>query len=152
MKVTRWHKFCSLSFAELWLLIEAAAAVVAFDFAFRLFSAKTCLAFFKGKAVFHWRRHGADPRRLAWLIEVADRYAPGRSSCLRQSVALSWLLRRRGIATTIRIGVAREGENFVAHSWLQSNEGEVFGVSDVKEYALLLSLNVPESLRARSKR
>lgn len=152
MKVTRWHKLRSLSFSEVVLLAEATALVVAFDIALRVFPAKTVLTTFGGNANPRSRGHGVDRQRIAWLVDVVDRYAPGRSSCLRQSVALSWLLRRRGIATTLRIGVARKGEKFVAHSWLQSNEGEVFGVSDVKEYALLLSLNVPESHRAGSER
>ena len=49
MKATRWSKLRSLSFAEVWFLVEATAAVVAFDLALRLFSSKTCLAVFESK-------------------------------------------------------------------------------------------------------
>ncbi len=152
MKTTRWSKLRSLSFSEVWFLVEAAAAVVAFDLALRLLSSKTCLALFGSKAGSHRRREGVNAQRMAWLVDVADRYAPGRSSCLRQAAALAWLLRRRGVATSLRIGVAREGDNLLAHSWLQSQEGELFGLSDNDKYAPLSSPRLPEPVREGSER
>ena len=52
MKTTRWNKLLSLTFSEVCFLVEAAATVVGFDLAFRLFSSKTCLALFERKAGF----------------------------------------------------------------------------------------------------
>ncbi len=150
MKATRWGKLLSLSFSEVWFLVEAAAAVVAFDLAFRLFPRKACLALFERKAGSRRRREGTNPQRIAWLVDMADRYAPGKSSCLREAAALAWLLRRRGVATSLRIGVAREGGNLEAHAWLQSEEGELFGLSDTDKYALLSSSKLPEPRRAGS--
>ncbi len=152
MKASRWHKLRSLSLSEVWFLVEAAAAVVGFDLAFRLFSSKTCLALFGRKAASDRKQKGLDPQRMAWLVNVADRYAPGKSSCLRQAAALAWLLRRRGIATNLRIGVTREGENLLAHSWLESGEGELFGLSDTDKYASLSSRTHQEPLQAGSER
>ena len=152
MKASRWSKLRSLSVSEVWFLVEATGAVVAFDLALRLFSSKTCLAVFESKGGSHQRQEGADLQRMAWLVEVADRYTPGRSSCLRQAAALAWLLRRRGIATNLRIGVAREEGKLVAHSWLQSEEGELFGLSDIEKYALLSSPTLPELFQAGSER
>ncbi|MCH7896921.1 MAG: lasso peptide biosynthesis B2 protein [candidate division NC10 bacterium] len=152
MKATRWSKLRSLSVSEVWFLVEAAAAVVAFDLALRLLSSKTCLALFESKADSHRRREGVNAQRMVWLVDVADRYAPGRSSCLRQAAALAWLLHRRGIATSLRIGVAREGDNLLAHSWLQSQEGELFGLSDNDKYAPLSSPRLPEPVREGSER
>ncbi len=151
MKLTRWHKLLSLSFSEVWFLVEAAAAVVGFDLALRLFSSKTCLALF-GRKGGSRRRQGVNAQRIAWLVDVADRYAPGKASCLRQAAALAWLLRRRGIATSLRIGVARAGDNLLAHSWLQSQEGELFGLSDNDKYAPLSSPRLPEPVREGSER
>ncbi len=147
MKTTRWSKLRSLSFSEVWFLVEAAAAVVAFDLAFRLFTSKTCLALVERKAGSR-RQRGADLQRMAWLVEVADRYMPGRSSCLRQAAALAWLLRRRGVATSLRIGVAREADNLLAHSWLESGDGELLGLSDSDKYIPLSSPAVPQPLQA----
>ncbi len=152
MKATRWSKLRSLSFAEVWFLVEATAAVVAFDLALRLFSSKTCLSLIERKAGSPQRRQGADLQRMAWLVDVADRYAPGRSSCLRQAAALAWLLHRRGIATSLRIGVAREADNLLAHSWLESGDGELLGLSDSNKYIPLSSPAVPQPLQAGSER
>ncbi len=152
MKTTRWNKLRSLSPAEVWFLVEAAAAVVGFDLAFRLFSSKTCLAIFDRKTGFHRRQLTIDTQRMAWLVDVADRYAPGRSSCLRQTAALAWLLRRRGVATNLRIGVAREEGKFMAHSWLETGEGELFGLSDTDKYVPLSSPTLSEPLQAGSER
>jgi hypothetical protein len=146
MKTTRWHKLRSLSRAEVWFLVEAAVAVVTFDVALRLFSSKSCLALFERKVGSRKRRQAVSPQRMAWLVDVADRYAPGKSSCLRQAAALAWLLRRRGITTSLRIGVAREEGKLVAHGWLESGEGELFGLSDRNKYALLSSPVVHEPL------
>ncbi len=152
MKASRWHKLRSLSLSEVWFLVEAAAVVVGFDVAFRLFSSKTCLALFERKAGSRERRQGGNLQRMAWLVDVADRYAPGKSSCLRQTTALAWLLRRRGIATSLRIGVAREGGNLEAHAWLQSEEGELLGLSDRDKYVPLSGPTLPHPLQAGSER
>ena len=152
MKTTRWNKLLSLTFSEVCFLVEAAATVVGFDLAFRLFSSKTCLALFERKAAFHRRQKGVNPQRMAWFVKVADRYAPGKSSCLRQAAALAWLLRRRGIATNLRIGVALDEGKFVAHSWLESGEGELFGLSDTDKYTPLSSPTLSELIQARSER
>jgi hypothetical protein len=151
MKMTRWHKLRSLSLSEVRFLVEATATVVAFDLALRLFSSKTCLTFFERNGSKR-RDRGVDLQRMAWLVDVADRHAPGRSSCLRQAAALAWLLRRRGIATSLQIGVAREGENLLAHSWLQSEKDEVFGLSDGDKYTILSNSSLEKQVQAGSER
>ncbi len=148
MKTTRWHKLRSLSPSEVWFLVEAAAAVVWFDLAFRLFSSKTCLALFGRKQSSQGGQQKVNLQRMAWLVDVADRYAPGKSSCLRQTAALAWLLRRRGVATSLRIGVAREEGKFTAHSWLETGEGEVFGLSETDKYTPLSNPAGPQPRQA----
>ena len=54
---------------------------------------------------------------LAW----AARRHLYEMTCLRRSLALQWLLRRRGIQTELRIGVKRVGEQVSAHAWLEHN-------------------------------
>jgi len=152
MKTTRWHKLRSLSPSEVWFLVEAAAAVVAFDVAFRLFSSKTCLALLGRKQSSQGGQQKVNLQRMAWLVDVADRYAPGKSSCLRQTAALAWLLRRRGVATSLRIGVARQEGKFTAHSWLETGEGEVFGLSETDKYTPLSNPALPEGMRVGSDR
>ena len=64
-------------------------------------------------------------RRIAQMVAVACRRQPLRSSCLPRTVVLWSLLRRRGIATDIRIGARSDSQGeFQAHAWLEWN-GEV---------------------------
>lgn len=69
----------------------------------------------------------ASPHHESTLQEVVDRVAvrvataaaflPGRALCLEQSLALYWLLRRRGIAAQLRVGV--QPSPFSAHAWIE---------------------------------
>jgi hypothetical protein len=50
-------------------------------------------------------------------ILVATAFYPGRSKCLEQAMAGFVLLRRRGVAVDIRLGV--QPYPFCAHAWLE---------------------------------
>jgi hypothetical protein len=58
-------------------------------------------------------------QRLARLVSIAANHGPYRATCLRQSLALWWLLRRRGIPAELRIGVRKEQGEFQAHAWVE---------------------------------
>ncbi len=90
------------------------------------------------------KRCGGSPRelassiaRMAWLVEVAARYAPVNVTCLKKALVLSWLLGRRGIATTLRIGVARREGDLTAHAWLELNGQVILGLPGSNRYAPL---------------
>ena len=58
-------------------------------------------------------------QRLAWLVGIVSRNGPYRATCLRQSLLLWALLRRRGIPADLRIGVGKDSELLRAHAWLE---------------------------------
>jgi hypothetical protein len=60
-----------------------------------------------------------DAQRSARLVGIAARHRPYRATCLRQSLALWWLLRRRGISTELRIGVRMDSGALRAHAWVE---------------------------------
>lgn len=63
----------------------------------------------------------SDPRlarRINWLVTVASKWHVMPITCLRQTLALQWMLRRRGIASKLRLGVNTLPE-FEAHAWLE---------------------------------
>lgn len=62
-------------------------------------------------------------RRVA---QIATR-VPWRTSCLVQAVAGCLLLRRRGIAATIRLGVKKDNGALAAHAWLMVGGQVVLG-------------------------
>ncbi|MEE8469670.1 MAG: lasso peptide biosynthesis B2 protein, partial [Planctomycetota bacterium] len=58
-----------------------------------------------------------DLRRVRWAVNAASRLLPG-TRCLAQALAGQVLLARRGVPTSLRIGVERSSEAMSAHAWL----------------------------------
>lgn len=55
--------------------------------------------------------------RIANRVAKAAAFYPGRALCLEQSLALLFLLRRRGIDAQLRFGV--RPHRFIAHAWIE---------------------------------
>lgn len=66
--------------------------------------------------------------RSARSVAIAAAFFPGRAICLEQSVALYVLLRRRGVAVSLRIGV--QPYPFQAHAWIELDGRPVFENAD----------------------
>jgi hypothetical protein len=71
-------------------------------------------------------------RALGRIVNAAALRAFGPGQCLTRSLALQWMLRRRGIASQLRIGVRRDGAGLSAHAWIEYaglpvNDGESVG-------------------------
>jgi hypothetical protein len=58
-------------------------------------------------------------RRIARMVKIAASHGPYRATCLPQSLTLWLLLRRRGIASSLRIGVRKEISRLDAHAWVE---------------------------------
>jgi len=77
---------------------------------------------------------GADEaRHAARLVSAAARFSPFPSTCLTRSIVLSRLLRRRGLAAEIKIGVRRDEVPFAAHAWVEVDGQPVTDAADVRE-------------------
>ncbi len=76
-------------------------------------------------------------RRVGWAISVASRYAPWRTRCLEQAVAAKAMLRRRGVASTLYLGLARRDAGGEAHAWLRCGETILTGGAEVSGYAVV---------------
>jgi hypothetical protein len=63
-------------------------------------------------------------RRLAWLVDVAANRQPVTVRCLTRSLALVWMLRRRGVDADFHIGVGLGADHLEAHAWVEW-KGEV---------------------------
>jgi len=84
--------------------------------------------------------------RVTRLVEIAARYSPVEATCLTEALTLAWLLGRRGIATNVRIGVARRNSRVTAHAWLEREGLPIYGLSDENMYAPLLPVG-PDARR-----
>lgn len=70
------------------------------------------------------------------VTRVANR--PRRwAICLPQALAAHWMLRRRGVPSTIQFGVQRGGDGLAAHAWLCTQGAIVLGAEGVEEFTVI---------------
>ncbi len=86
-------------------------------------------------------------RRRAYLVSVAARFGPYRATCLRRSLFLWWLTRRRGLDSKLQIGVRREQGELTAHAWSEL-DGEVLNdrAEIVERYAVFDAKRLPNQI------
>lgn len=53
------------------------------------------------------------------MVRAALRYSPLHFTCLEESLALWYLLRRQGLSPQLRIGVRKIDGRFEAHAWVE---------------------------------
>ena len=87
------------------------------------------------------RTTAVDPERIAWLVDVAARYAPG-ARCLPVAVVTGWMLARQGTPATLRVGVARHSGRFTAHAWLEHGGRVLLAVRTADAHVPILALPV----------
>ena len=56
---------------------------------------------------------------LGEAVNIAARHTPFPATCLTRSLLLGWLLRRRGVASDLRIGVRLTNGALDAHAWVE---------------------------------
>ena len=76
-------------------------------------------------------------REVNWGIGAAAARSPWRSKCLEQAIAAKMMLRRRGVHSTLYLGMTREP--VAAHAWVRVGEWNVTGGQDVSRYAVVAS-------------
>ena len=75
----------------------------------------------------------AELNDIGALVNSAARYAPGPVTCLTRSLLLRWLLRRRGIASDLRIGVQLVQGRLDAHAWVEYEGVPINDAPDVAQ-------------------
>jgi hypothetical protein len=73
---------------------------------------------------------GYEPASVSWAVEAIGDKKWMKAKCLPRALAAQAMLRRRGIASKLCLGVAREGEALAAHAWLEFGQQTVLGVGD----------------------
>ena len=76
-------------------------------------------------------------RDVNWGIGAAACRVPWRAKCLEQAIAAKMMLRRRGVHSTLYLGVTREP--MAAHAWVRVGGWNVTGGQDVSRYAVVAS-------------
>ncbi len=76
--------------------------------------------------------------RIRWAVETASRHLPWKPVCLPQAVAAQWMLRRRGIASTLYLGV-NPAASYDAHAWVRAGTVIVTGGPRQEAFAVVSS-------------
>jgi len=135
------RKFSRLAAAERRLLVRAWLALHLVDCALYLLPFET---------VRNWCHSNTAPpqsifslsppiliSRCVELVDVAGRYSFIDATCLKEALVIAWLMGRCGVATTLKIGVARCEGALSAHAWLEQDGRIVFSREATAAYAPL---------------
>lgn len=78
-------------------------------------------------------------QEVGWAVRAAARRTPWESACLAQAISAKAMLRRRGVASTLYLGLARgEAGELQAHAWLRCGTAVVTG-GDYGDYTVMAS-------------
>jgi hypothetical protein len=78
----------------------------------------------------------AEARRVRWAVQAAATRLPWKPVCLPQAVAATWMLRRRGIHSTLYLGVDR-ATGFDAHAWVRVGRVIVTGAPEHRRFSVV---------------
>jgi hypothetical protein len=133
----RLVKFLHLPWQDKVLAAEAAFALVALKVGLRVGGMRACTTLMGSARP----RRGAppSPEELARVgLAVKRAASPVGLTCLPQSLAVMWLLRRRGIAAELRFGAKLGAGSLDAHAWVAVPDlGWTFDLSPTGGYAPL---------------
>jgi hypothetical protein len=142
-KYTRamWLRLWARPRAEKWLVLEALVLCLLSAVALRLLGFKRWKWILRGSsrgAKFAERSFSGGDVTMAEatyaIVDMVARNMPrGWVTCLPRSLTLWWLLRQRGIASQLRIGVRKDGERVVAHAWVVCHD-MVVGENEHKQF------------------
>jgi len=97
--------------------------------------ARLAVHFVPAARIFSWARH--QPRRvnrfangeadwIAWAVERIGNKSWMNALCLPRALAIHAMLRRRGIASRLCLGVARDDQKkLIAHAWVEVGQTTV---------------------------
>lgn len=117
-----------LAWRDRWLLLQAGLLVPGLGLSLRVISFRRTYSVLRRLAPHRDHALPTDPEtasarvlQVARVVAMASRHTPTPNSCLHRSLALWWLLRRRGFDSHLRFGARREQSGFEAHAWVEHN-------------------------------
>ncbi|MEY2881547.1 MAG: hypothetical protein RLZZ15_3927 [Verrucomicrobiota bacterium] len=78
---------------------------------------------------------------VSWAVQAAARHVRLGFVCLPQAMAAQRMLRRRGLASTLYLGVALEAEkaSLQAHAWLRAGDKVLTGEAEARRHTQLIA-------------
>jgi hypothetical protein len=85
----------------------------------------------------------ADPellRRIGWAVGVVSHNLPWTSRCLAEAIAGKRMLQKRGVRSTLYLGLAKDEQaDLEAHAWLRCGSRVLTGGQASASYAVIAS-------------
>jgi hypothetical protein len=78
-----------------------------------------------------------DARWISWAIEEIGARPSMNAQNLPRALAAHAMLRRRGIASRLCLGVARQGGQLTAHAWVEIGKDKIVGGSEADGFTRL---------------
>lgn len=114
--------------------------------AVRLVLAKLAVRFVTPVRLFAWAsrpprricRFAADEAKwVSWAVEYLGARSWMNALCLPRALAAHAMLRRRGIASRLCLGVARENGALAAHAWVEIGNDKIVGGAEAERFTRL---------------
>jgi hypothetical protein len=145
--LSRIGKFIALPAADKSLYVGTALLLIGVKLGLDLFSLRTVRRWLNRFATS--RGIGGDPRGIAEVVAAVERVSAAlawlRITCLPRSLVGDALLRRRGFAVELKIGVRKvPGNRLAAHAWIEHKGKVVVGdLRNLAEFRTFPSLDLP---------
>ena len=82
---------------------------------------------------------------IGWAVRTLGRRLLWMSQCLVQAVAITWMLQRRRIPSTLYFGLARdESGKLKAHAWVRSGSKILTGARGHDEFEVVATFAEPD--------
>jgi hypothetical protein len=89
----------------------------------------------------HIRRFASDEADwISWAVEHLGAQPWMNAPCLPRALAAQAMLRRRGIAGRLCLGIARKAGEFEAHAWVEVGERTIGGAAEAERFTRLAEL------------
>ena len=76
--------------------------------------------------------------QVSWAVQSASRHLPWECKCLTQAIAGKRMLKRRGISSTLYLGLTKDREaNLKAHAWLRRGNVIVIGAQGMHQFTVI---------------
>ena len=98
-----------------------------------------------------WRRFATDEIRwVSWAIDTLGTRPWTHALCLPRALAAHAMLRRRGIASRLCLGVKRGGDALDAHAWVEIGDDKIVGGAEAADFARLAAFGTATMPEASS--
>jgi hypothetical protein len=93
----------------------------------------------------------ASIRRIAQAVGRVSRHTPWSNTCLVQAIAAKMMLQRRGVPSTLYLGVMKpEATRFAAHAWLRSGSVILTGALGRERFTVISTFAEEEGPHPRA--